>query len=104
MGLPVATDEVFKALADGTRRAIIQALAERPMAVHEVASLFAISRPAVSRHLRVLDEAGLVKARRAGKENRYELRSEQLGEVMDWLGRFWSGRLQTLKSLAERTT
>ena len=96
------SDMVFRAVADKTRRDIIAALASQPMAVHEVAALFSISRPAVSKHLRILGEAGLVRARRKGKENHYELRVEQLGQILDWLDGFWSDRLQTLKSLATR--
>jgi DNA-binding transcriptional ArsR family regulator len=95
-------DIVFKAVADGTRRDIIAALSERPLPVHELAARFAVTRPAISKHLRVLGEAGLVSASRAGKENVYRLETGPLGEVLDWLGRFWSGRLATLKHLAER--
>lgn len=98
----MANDMVFKAIADKTRRDIIVALSAQPMAVHEVAALFSISRPAVSKHLRILGEAGLVGARRQGKENRYELRAEQLGEIIEWLDGFWADRLQILKALAER--
>ena len=95
-------DGVFKAISDPTRREILVALAASPLPVQAVAARFAISRPAVSKHLRVLSEAGLVRATRAGKSNVYELREEPLGEVADWLSRFWSGRLQTLKALSER--
>jgi len=97
-------DIVFKAVADGTRRDIIAALAERPLPVHELAARFAVTRPAISKHLRILGEAGLVAASRAGKENIYRLEEAPLGELIDWLGRFWSGRLITLKHLAERKT
>ncbi|WP_310468298.1 metalloregulator ArsR/SmtB family transcription factor [Sphingomonas sp.] len=95
-------DAVFKAIADERRRAILAALAERPMAVHEVTALFAISRPAVSKHLRVLSEAGLVHAARSGQENLYRADVDALAAVSDWLGRMWAGRLRTLKDLAER--
>lgn len=95
-------DSVFKAIADPTRREILVSLAAKPLPVQAVAARFAISRPAVSKHLRVLSEAGLVRATRAGKENVYQLCEEPLEQVADWLSRFWSGRLQTLKALAER--
>ena len=94
----------FKAIADPIRRDILAALSERPLPVHEIAERFDVSRPAISKHLRVLSEAGLVAARRAGKENLYELRTEAFGPVADWLGRFWSGRLSALKAMAERKT
>lgn len=102
MKLPVHHDSVFRAIADGTRRAIIDALAERPLPVHEVAARFEISRPAVSKHLRVLADAGVVRAVRVGKENVYALDTASLTEVRDWLARFWAQRLTTLKDLAER--
>jgi DNA-binding transcriptional ArsR family regulator len=97
-------EDPFKAIADPTRREILAALSQRPLAVHEIAERFEISRPAISKHLRVLSEAGLVAARRAGKENLYELRAEAFAPVADWLGRFWSGRLSALKAMAERKT
>ena len=93
---------VFKALADDTRREIIGALAAKPMAVHQLAALFAISRPAISKHLRVLGAAGLVRSDRIGKENLYRIEREPLREVADWLAPYWSVRLQALKDLAER--
>ena len=102
MRLPVQETLVFRSIADGTRRKIIEALAERPRPVHEVAALFDISRPAVSKHLRILGEAGLVEAVRVGKENIYELNLSALEEVRDWLARFWAGRLSQLKDLSER--
>jgi DNA-binding transcriptional ArsR family regulator len=94
----------FWAIADPTRRQILAALSDRPLAVHEIAARFDVSRPAISKHLRVLSEAGLVAARRAGKENLYELRVEAFAPVADWLGGFWSGRLAALKAMAERKT
>ena len=96
------SDIVFKAIADGTRRGIIAALAERPLPVHDLAARFAVTRPAISKHLRILGEAGLVSSSRSGKENVYRLEQAPLREVLDWLGRFWSGRLDALKQLAER--
>jgi DNA-binding transcriptional ArsR family regulator len=95
-------DGVFKAVADGTRRDIIAALAEGPLPVHALAARFAVTRPAISKHLRILGEAGLVRAGRSGKENIYRLDEAPLRELAEWLGGFWGGRLATLKQLAER--
>jgi DNA-binding transcriptional ArsR family regulator len=97
-------DDPFRAIADPTRRAILSALRAQPLAVHEIAGRFDVSRPAISKHLRVLTDAGLVAARRAGKENLYELRAEAFAPVAEWVGRFWGGKLATLKALAERRT
>lgn len=94
--------DVFSAIADETRREIVLGLSKRPMAVHEIADRFDISRPAISKHLRVLMESGLVTARRTGKENVYDLRPEAFQEVADWLSLFWSARLHLLKRLAEK--
>ena len=95
-------DDVFKAISDETRRSIIVALSERPMAVHEVASLFEVSRPAVSKHLKVLLDAGLISSERSGKNNVYRLNRTGLEDVFTWLNQMWPDRLQELKRLAER--
>ena len=93
--------DVFRAIADPSRRRIIAALAHGPLAVHEISRLFPISRPAISKHLRLLGEAGLVQHRRRGKENVYALDPAPFAELADWLGLYWSGRLQLLKRIAE---
>lgn len=92
---------MFAALADSSRRRILTMLARRPAAVHELAGQFRVSRPAISRHLRVLRDAGLVSVSKQGTENVYGLETERLRLVEAWLGQFWSGRLTDLKSLAE---
>jgi DNA-binding transcriptional ArsR family regulator len=93
--------DVFKAIADPTRRLILAALADRPLAVHELSGRFPISRPAISRHLRLLGQAKLVGHGRRGKENVYTLNRDAFAELADWLGGFWSGRLELLKRIAE---
>lgn len=75
----------FSALADATRGQIVRMLRERPQPVHELASAFDISRPAISRHLRVLKEAGLVVEARQGRENVYRLERKPLKLASDWL-------------------
>jgi DNA-binding transcriptional ArsR family regulator len=78
-------DRVFAALADPTRRAIVARLAGGAATVGELARPFAISQPAVSRHLRVLEEAGLIEAGRSGAARPRQLRAEALSEVAAWL-------------------
>src|SRR5688572_22842400 len=78
-------EPVFRALADPTRRAILARLAAGPLPVHHVAAAFAATRPAISRHLRVLREAGLVRERRRGRERVYELEPGPVGTVRQWL-------------------
>lgn len=95
-------DAAFRALADRTRREIVEALAEKPMPVHDLSNRFPISRPAVSRHLKLLMDADLVSVSRVGKENLYRLNDHAVDEVVAWLERFWFGRLKALKAVAER--
>lgn len=96
-----AEDRVFVALADRKRREIVQALADRPLPVHEIAAKFDVSRPAISRHLRVLKDADLVAIAAAGRENVYYVKTSTLREVEDWLNVIWARRLSNLKMLVE---
>ena len=99
---PAATSEdVFSAIADPTRRRILELLGRRPEAVGELAARFDISRPAISKHLRVLSEAGLVRAEADGRRNIYALEPAPFAAVRDWLDGFWNERLALLKRLSE---
>jgi DNA-binding transcriptional ArsR family regulator len=91
----------WTALGDPTRRAIFERLAERPQAVTELASELPVSRPAVSQHLKVLKEAGLVVDRRAGKQRIYQLDPSGLGPLRAELERFWSQALAAYKTAVE---
>ncbi len=75
----------FSALADPTRCRVIEMLHERPMPVHELTAAFDISRPAISRHLRVLKDARLVKEEKQGRENIYSLQRGKLKPMSTWL-------------------
>lgn len=75
----------FSALADPTRCKVIEMLHERPMPVHELTAAFDISRPAISRHLRVLKDARLVKEEKQGRENIYSLQRGRLKPMSTWL-------------------
>jgi DNA-binding transcriptional ArsR family regulator len=91
----------WSALADPTRRAIFVRLAERPRAVSELASGFPVSRPAVSQHLKVLKDAGLVRDRRAGKQRIYAVDANGLGAFRSELEQFWSKALTAYKAAVE---
>jgi DNA-binding transcriptional ArsR family regulator len=94
------TSVVFDALADPTRRRVLELLAERDRSAGEIAAAFTVSRPAVSRHLRVLREAGLVHARRDAQRRVYGIDAAPLHEVDAWLDRyrrFWPERLDALE-------
>ena len=95
---------VFAALADPTRREILDLLRVRPRAVGELASNFSTSRPAISKHLKVLRAAGLVLAHRHGTANVCELNARPLRNVSDWLRdyqAFWKHTLRDLRKYAE---
>jgi DNA-binding transcriptional ArsR family regulator len=92
-------DALLHALSDGSRRAMVEALRQGPATVNELAALLPIARPGVSRHLRVLREAGLVEVERRAQWRVYELRPEPLAELDEWLSSYralWEGRLQAL--------
>jgi DNA-binding transcriptional ArsR family regulator len=92
----------WTALGDPTRRAIFERLADGPRAVAELASDLPVSRPAVSQHLKVLKDAGLVVDRPAGKQRIYEVRPEGLAVLRTDLERYWTRALATYKTLAEQ--
>ncbi|MCH6160031.1 ArsR/SmtB family transcription factor [Streptomyces marispadix] len=94
------------ALADPVRREILVLLSTRPRNVGDITGHFAVSRPAVSRHLRVLREAGLVVAEDRGRERIYRLEPEPLMELRQWLEQFasrWEQRLDALETEVHRT-
>ena len=92
----------FGALGDATRLQIISLLSNTPsMRVSDIAGHFEMTRPAISKHLNILDQAGLVNANRVGREKLYELRPDALGEVSEWANRhqrLWESALGDLKT------
>jgi DNA-binding transcriptional ArsR family regulator len=91
------------ALADPTRRAIFEQLAKRPRAVGELASELPVSRPAVSQHLKVLKDAGLVIDRPAGNRRIYQLDPDGVGALRSYLDQFWNRALTAFKAAVEQT-
>src|ERR1039457_3198280 len=92
-------DAVLQAMSDESRRTVLDTLAGGPATAGELAALLPIARPGVSRHVRVLREAGLVEVRQEAQRRVYSLRPEPLAEVDDWLGRYralWQQRLDGL--------
>ena len=95
-------DSAFAALADGTRRALVERLATGEACVTELAAPFRMSLPAVSKHLRVLEEAGLVRRRRAGRAHFLSLEGGPMAAAAEWLTRhrrFWEGSLDRLAAM-----
>ena len=92
-------EAVLRALADESRRTMLETLSGGPATAGELAALLPIARPGVSRHLRVLREAGLVDVRQDAQRRIYTLRPEPLGEVDEWMGRYralWQQRMDAL--------
>ena len=99
-------DTALGALADPIRRRVLELLADGDLSAGEIASSFEVSRPAVSRHLRVLRNAGLVRARRDSRRRVYAVDPGPLAEVGAWLekyGRLWPDRLDRLEEHLRRT-
>jgi DNA-binding transcriptional ArsR family regulator len=93
----------WTALGDPTRRAIFERLADRPQAVVELARDLPVSRPAVSQHLKVLKDAGLVVDQAAGNRRIYQLDPGGVGVLRAQLDRFWTKALATYKEVAEQS-
>ena len=97
--------DVFQAIADPNRRAILSLLArQKRLSLHGVAKHFPISRPAISRHIKILAECGLVVVHQQGRERYCEARLDKLSEVSDWVGQsrmLWEGRLDRLDCLLD---
>jgi DNA-binding transcriptional ArsR family regulator len=98
MAYAVALD----ALADGTRRAVLEQLRDGPLSVGDVAARLPVSRPAVSQHLRVLKEAGLVSDQRAGTRRLYRVEPDGIAELRDYLDEFWDHALAAFKQAVEQ--
>jgi DNA-binding transcriptional ArsR family regulator len=98
-------DLTFAALADPTRRAILERLAQGEATVGELAAPFEMSRPAISKHLRVLERAGLVMRKADGRVSRLNLDATPMREAQEWVGhyrRYWEDRLDALAQFLER--
>jgi DNA-binding transcriptional ArsR family regulator len=97
--------DVFQAIADPTRRAIIQMIASESLNLNSIAEKFEISRPAISRHIRILTECGLIVIRDQGRERYCRARLRPLGQVSQWVDRyraFWEGKLDALGEFLDK--
>ncbi len=102
---PNSLDSVFGALSDPTRRHILELLAKAECRVTDLASRFSISLPAISRHLRVLEEAGLIARQRDGRIHRMRLEAQRMKEASAWIEqyrRFWEDQLSSLATYLEQ--
>src|ERR1700684_1613698 len=102
----VQLDAVFAALADPTRRRIVERLARGPLTVGEIASGFSISQPAISRHVRVLEESGLIDRRVTGRVHRCTLSPKTMNAASAWIDKqraFWNATLDRLGDVLDES-
>ena len=102
-----STADVFNAVADPTRRAILDRLRRGPAPVNDLASGFRVTRPAISKHLRVLRSARLVREKREGRQRIYQLEPERIQEVAKWAEeyrKFWVHNITSLKRHLEHSS
>ncbi len=98
------TSDVFNAIAEPQRRAILDLLAREERSVNDVVSVLGLAQPSISKHLRVLREVGLVNARRDGRQVWYRTNAQAIKPLYEWAGRFerfWSEQLRRIKERAE---
>ncbi|HYO22986.1 MAG TPA: metalloregulator ArsR/SmtB family transcription factor [Flavisolibacter sp.] len=96
--------DVFQAIADPTRRDIIYMLSQQPLNLNAVAENFEISRPAISKHIKILTECGLIIIKQQGRERVCEVQLKKLSEVSDWIEQyriFWNKKLDALGTFLE---
>ncbi len=104
MSRPSASTDIFQAIADPTRRALLDQLRNGEQPVKQLAEPFNMTLPAISQHLQILCEAGLVQVRKAGRQRLYRLNPEPLKEVSDWVNhydQFWQEKLDALGNYLE---
>ncbi|GAA0892933.1 metalloregulator ArsR/SmtB family transcription factor [Fulvivirga kasyanovii] len=97
--------DVFQAIADPTRREIINLLAQEPLNLNAVAEKFDVSRPAISKHVKILEECGLIAIKQQGRERYCQARLDKLSEVHEWTEKFkifWTQKLDALENFLER--
>lgn len=99
------TDRIFHALADSTRRSILERIAQSDVSVAELSKPFLISGPAISKHLKVLEEAGLIIRKVDGKQRRFEVNTQPLADAQQIISRltsYWMTRLNTLDAFLKQ--
>src|SRR6478735_7091128 len=96
--------DVFQAIADPTRRAILGLLAVQSLSLNAIADNFEVSRPAISKHVKVLEECGMITIEQQGRERICEARLEKLDEVAEWIAHYrkhWEKKLDSLEAYLE---
>jgi DNA-binding transcriptional ArsR family regulator len=96
--------DVFQAIADPTRRDIINLIAYKPLNLNSIADNFEVSRPAISQHIKILMECGLIKMKKQGRERYCEAKLEQLNEVSQWIEQYrklWADKFDRMDEILE---
>jgi DNA-binding transcriptional ArsR family regulator len=99
--------DVFQAIADPTRREILNMIAHQPLNLNSVSENFNISRPAISKHIKILTECGLIEIRQQGRERYCEAKLQKLNEVSQWVEQyrvFWTKKLDALGNFLKKET
>jgi DNA-binding transcriptional ArsR family regulator len=97
--------DVFQAIADPTRRKIIELIAHEPMNLRSIADYFKISRPAISQQIKILHECGLVAIKREGRETYCSIQPKELKKIVDWAGRYsslWEKRIDAFETYVNK--
>ena len=97
--------DVFQAIADPTRREIINLIAFNPLNLNSIAENFDVSRPAISQHIKILTECGLIVIKKQGRERYCEAKLQQLNDVSDWIEQYrklWEGKFDALDNLLDQ--
>ena len=97
--------DVFQAIADPTRREIIHLIAGKPLPLNSIAENFEVSRPAISKHIKILTECGLIDVRKDGRERYCEARLDRLNEVAQWVEQyrvFWESKVDAIEKYLEK--
>lgn len=100
-----ALDTVFRALADPTRRAVIQRLSRGPASVSELAEPFEMALPSFLQHLKVLEDSGLVRSKKSGRVRTCEIAADELAKAEKWIGQqraIWAGRLDRMEEVIKK--
>jgi len=102
---PNRLDGIFHALSDSTRRSMVQRLSDRPTRIVDLAAPFKISLPAISKHIRVLETAGLVTRHKQGRESTIHLQANTISQAIDWLARhrqMWDASFDNLEAFLKK--
>ncbi len=100
----MSEQSVFKAIADPTRRSIMTMLSQGELSLNEITSKYEMTRPAVAKHLKILEQGGLIRVRAHGRQRLHALQPETLKTVSDWISffdQFWDEKLANLKQAVE---